>query len=267
MRQTLHGVWRYYRWEGCVFITALALRLFYLWQSSSGPAFTVPVIDAKHYHGLALALMRGEPVTADLFWQPLFYPLWLGCVYRIWGASLAAVKLLQACVDAGTCLLTCMAGRRILGRGGGIIAGLIMALYGPAIFFSGELLATCWATFWAAALLLMLTVHHTRPSLPLTASIGLCGGLSVLTRPSFLPFFLCVVVWLVARLWKGGPAKRRVLPHGALLAAGLLCTLLPAGVARKKVLGEFGFLPTSGAINLYIITFSKAMDRLKLLLM
>jgi 4-amino-4-deoxy-L-arabinose transferase-like glycosyltransferase len=139
-----------------LFALALAVRLLYLFEASSGPAFLVPLVDAETYHRVATALASGEASTDALFWQPVFYPLFLSVLYKIVGPSVVAARIVQAVLGAVTAALTYRLGRRAMGHGVGVVAGAIVALYGPLVFFDTELVrparsrdhgsSFCWAS-------------------------------------------------------------------------------------------------------------------------
>jgi 4-amino-4-deoxy-L-arabinose transferase-like glycosyltransferase len=183
-----------------VFIAALALRLLYLLDVADSPTFHIPIVDAHTYHTIAAELARGGGVSEALFWQPVFYPTFLAALYAVCGVSVLWAKIVQAAIGALTCVLTFVLGRRVVDRRTGLVAAAIVALYGPLIFFGGELLATVWATLWSVVLLLLLLALARAGSPPLALVLGCCAGASVLTRPTFLPFVVVSIVWL-AMAW------------------------------------------------------------------
>ena len=147
-----------------IFALALVVRLIYLWESSSSPSFANPVLDASTYDGLARSLAAGKRVSGELFWQPVFYPYFLSIVYWFSNGSIIFGKVVQIFLGSLTCLLTYYVGKRVFNHGTGIIAGLTIALYGPLIFFDGELLATGWANLWAVSLILLFLIGPSRRS-------------------------------------------------------------------------------------------------------
>ena len=64
-----------------IFCVALILRVIVLIGMRDCPTFFVPVMDEADYDALARGLLgHGRPIT-PLYWQSVFYPLWLTCVY------------------------------------------------------------------------------------------------------------------------------------------------------------------------------------------
>ena len=60
-----------------IFLLALTVRFFYLYDSFDNPSFNTPIVDAAAYDEMARSLVQGRTLTERLFWQPIFYPLFL----------------------------------------------------------------------------------------------------------------------------------------------------------------------------------------------
>ena len=232
-----------------IFFAALAVRLFYLWESADGPFFETPLSDSATYHFLAQQLLRGD-LDWRYFFQGVFYPTFLAGVYALVGPSVVAVKILQAVMGAFTALLTERLGTRVGGGLVGWIAGGTVALYGPSVFFDGELLAAGWGAFFAAALLLLLLRAAERPNLKRFLLLGIIGGLSVLNRAVFLPFLVLAVAWLFRTVRSNGRAK--LLRYAAAVCLGIALFSAPVATVNYQHTHHFSFLPSSGGLNLYL---------------
>jgi len=237
--------------SGALFLLALVVRLAYLWSSSDNPTFFAPVVDSETYDRLARAFAAGEGLSHEFFWQPFFYPSFLSLAYAVSGSSIVFVKVLQAIVGATTCVLTFRLGAAVFDRRAGLLAGTITALYGPLVFFDGELLSTVWAAFGAVALIL-LSLRAARSRRPWTfLALGLCGALAVVTRPTFLPFFVGSCVWLVVTVRKQTPRPRlRIVLVSILL--GLVVVWVPVALLSRAHTGRTSIFPASAGINLFI---------------
>ncbi|MHC4526840.1 MAG: hypothetical protein ACYS29_03110, partial [Planctomycetota bacterium] len=179
-----------------VFALAAAVRGLYLYDSSDNPTFFTPIVDSLTYDQMAGDLVEGKPMTHEFFWQPLFYPLFLSLVYWLSGSCILCVKSVQAILGALTCVLSFRLGEKIFGRATGVAAGIITAVYIPLVFWEGELLAVGWAAFWSVTLVWVLIGASEKLSVWRGFVLGLCGILSMITRPVFLPFFAAGCVWL-----------------------------------------------------------------------
>ena len=56
-------------------------------------------------------------------------------------------KIVQALLGIGTCLLTWSIARRLLSARAALLAGIIVAYWGPLLFFSAQLLPTALIVF------------------------------------------------------------------------------------------------------------------------
>src|SRR6478735_2135176 len=122
-----------------IFAVAFAVRLLHIWQIKSTPFFDVLMGDANGYDQWAQRLAAGDWVGTDVFYQAPLYPDFLGVVYAIFGRDLLIVRLVQAVIGSASCVLLGLAAERLFTRRVGLIAGLALALWAPAIFFDALL--------------------------------------------------------------------------------------------------------------------------------
>ena len=235
-----------------ILATAWLVRLIHLLQSSAGPAFLFPLVDAGTYHELARQLATDGTVAEKIFWQPIWYPLYLAGVHALFGTSIVAVKILQALLGGLTCWLTYRLGRACGDRATGIIAAGIVAFYGPLVFFETELLAAGWAAFWSVLLVLLFVRAGRYDSGRLAFAVGAGAALGVVIRPTFLPFGVAGGLWLAWRWYRPDRRWRHLLARFGSLAAGALLVVVPAGLFSLRVTGHVDLLPVSGGMNLFI---------------
>jgi hypothetical protein len=216
------------------------------------PSFYVPIVDERSYDHLARQLLAGHPLDAAYFWQGPFYPAFLSAVYAWTNGSVLAARLAQSGLGAATAALSFRLGERIGGRRVGWIAGLTTALYGPLVFAEFELVATAWEAFLVVALLLLALRWCETPRAFWGLLLGLIGGLSIVTRATFVPFVAGLGVWLAIELARRSACLREGVTRWSLFAGGVLLVLVPVAVVNGRATGHFGVLPYSGGINLYI---------------
>ena len=233
-------------------VIALVVRWVYLYESRDCPSFREPLIDAQTYHDLARRMAEGGGIGEGLFWQSPFYPLFLAAVYKIFGVSIVAAKLIQTVLGAITCLITFHFGRLLFDRRTGLLAGVIVALYGPMIFFDGQLLATAWASLWAISLVFLFWRAGRDGSAAWLLAAGICGGLAVMTRSVFLPFVLAMFLWLLVVQTRRLLSWPRRLAALATFLAGLAIVGVPAGQLSEQVTRRWSLIPASAGINLYL---------------
>lgn len=235
-----------------VFLLAIFVRGLYLYESSDNPTFLVPIVDSFRYDMMARRLAASGEITQEFFWQHLFYPLFLGGVYRLSDCSIVTAKVVQMLLGGLTCVMVYLLGSRIFGRLAGVIGGCVTALYMPLVFFGGELLAVGWAAFWSVALVLLFVLAGEKRWLLLWFALGLCSALAIITRAVFVPFLIMGCLWLAVSFYR----RRIRFPECSKLAGaalgGFLLVIVPVGVLSYKVLGRVTILPYSGGINFYI---------------
>src|SRR3954468_6035848 len=117
-----------------IFMTALAVRLVHVWQMRATPFFSVLLGDSRGYDEWARRIAGGEWIGRDVFYQAPLYPYMLGLIYAIAGRHLLLVRIVQATIGSASCALLALAAARLFtSRTAGIAAGLMLALYAPAI--------------------------------------------------------------------------------------------------------------------------------------
>src|SRR5438067_1191844 len=72
-----------------------------------------------------------------VFYQAPLYPYFLAGVQLLVGHDAVWIHVAQAVVGSISCGLIFLAGKAFFSRPAGVIAGVLLALYAPAIFFDG----------------------------------------------------------------------------------------------------------------------------------
>jgi Flp pilus assembly protein TadD len=254
-----------------VWVCAFTLRCLYLWQISDTPFFDLRLGDADAYHEWARRIAAGDWLGDGVFYQAPLYPYFLAVLYRTIGDGVLAVRLVQALLGATSCALLAAAGVSLFGRTGAI-AGLLLAIYPPAIYFDAMLDKASLMTSLTTALLALLVTRDPstrRPALRSFAA-GVVLGLLTLTRENALLLAIPAVVWFARGSFKSARSEARVLQDGnavrtrgltvgrglrtppVLVIAGTLIILLPVGVRNLIRGGEFQLTTAQLGPNLYI---------------
>ncbi len=219
-----------------VFALALLVRLVYLFQIQTMGFFSQPASDAFIYIQRARALAAGDWLGSPDFVHAPLYAYVLG-VIRLLGGEFWAYRIVQCVFGATACALLVVIGARLFSRTTGIIAGLLLALYPPALFFDGLIQKTSLTLLLSTTLLWLLIPHAPATPWWRWGLVGVVAGLLALTRQNTLALAPLVVAWIVfgcgVRPW-----RRRLLDTGVYLA-GLVLTLLPWAVRNQHVLGDF----------------------------
>ena len=238
---------------GGVFVLALVLRVGYLHEIRAIGFFDVLLSDALVYDQRAQEIVAGDWLgPADFIHAPL-YPFMLAAVRAVGFESLLAPRLVQAMLGAWSCVLLmalvrraarqCWPGNR--GQTTAIVAGALLAVYPPAIFFDGLVQKASMVLFLSTLVLWLVFVAWQERRHHWWLACGLSLGLLVIVRQNAL----AVAPLLAVAAWTGGQhenpkpiGSQRVVSLLALMI-GLMLVLSPWIVRHKIVLDEW-FLST-----------------------
>jgi tetratricopeptide (TPR) repeat protein len=241
-----------------VFTAALIVRLIHLWQIRKAPFFDVVMGDSRSYDEWAQRLARGDWVGRDVFYQAPLYPYFLGVIYTIAGRSLMAVRVVQAVLGSASCVLVGAAARRLFSPAAGLVAGLMLAFYAPAIFFDGLLQKSTLDVFFVSLALYcvarIVTVDSARAKVRQPPPgrrlpdrwwlfLGLAIGALTLTRENALVFIVVIAAWAVLRA---------NVKAAAAFALGVAVVIAPVAIRNSVVGGGFYITTFQLGPNLYI---------------
>jgi len=232
-----------------VFTTALAVRLLYVWQIRTEPFFGLYMSDAADFHAWALEIAGGDWLGEDVFYHAPLYPYFMGIIYSLLGSDPLVLRIVQAVTGAAACALLALAGRRLFSPNVGLIAGLMLAFYAPAIFFDGIIQDSALDILMGCLLLWLLAEIVHRPRLTLWAGAGMTLGVAMLARENIAVLGVPILLWLF--LQPELPRRRR-LQSAALFLIGGALALAPVAVRNKVVGGELHLTTFNAGANLYI---------------
>jgi tetratricopeptide (TPR) repeat protein len=180
-----------------VFAIAFAIRLAAVHEIESTPTFRSPLVDAYAYDQSARAIASHGPAALEVpYYQPPLYPMLLGALYRATGGSYVAPRIANALCGAATATLVYILGAALDASGAGIAGAALFALYGPVLYFEGELLPVAFILLMQTAAL-ALAIHADRspkPEFPL-AGAGLAVGLATGARPTGILLGIALAAW------------------------------------------------------------------------
>ncbi len=209
-------------------------------------AFMPPFImwsDGREYDTVARLLLDHGTYGLQAL-RPPGYPTLIAAVYRVFGESLLALRLVEVVLGTLSVALIGLIGTRLFGRRAGLIGAALMALH-PVLAF---LPATEFPENFAVLLIVLalgaaFTGLRRGGSWRWAAASGVLFGLATLVRANIvtlLPGFAVGAAILLARERRGW-----VLPIVACGAA-LALTLAPWIVRNHHVHNHWGFISTGG---------------------
>ena len=252
-----------------VFAAALAVRLVHVWQMRDTLFFSVLMGDSRGYDAWARQIAAGDWLGRDVFYQAPLYPYFLGAMYAVVGHDLLVVRIVQALLGATSFALVGYAAARLISPRAGLIAGLMLAFYAPAIFFDGLLQKSVLDVFFVCVSLAIIAQiiadGGTRAS---WASLGLAMGALALTRENALALIAVITLWafFYHRGAENSCASTSVLrdrrgPHSSAavwFVAGVAAILLPVAIRNSTVGGGFYLTTSQLGSNLYIGNSARA---------
>ena len=241
---------RIHIWAFAIFILAFALRIIHIASIyKNSPFADVLPGDLGAYDRWASQIVEQGWLGKDVFYQDPLYPYFLALFYKVIGRDFFWIYMAQAFLGATTSLLLVVLGNRIFSRTTGIFAGLLYALYGPAIYFDGLLLKVTLSAFLLTLALYLLLEKELKEIGTSQFFSGFFLGLACLTRANFL--LILPVVFSTILVHKNARMKKR-LGMSVLFFIGVLTALAPV-IARNYVVGNELVLTTAQAgQNFYI---------------
>ncbi len=248
---TLNGDGRRHLVVACAIVLgALVLRLLYIGETRDVATARYPVGDAAGYMQWAQRIAQGEWVGSEAFYQAPLYPYVLAVWMKCFGSGVGVVRIAQALMGAASVGLMYMGVSRLLDRATGTVAGLMLALYGPALFFDGIVQKASLACLLICAVVALIGWLRTSQRALLAGVLGGVVGLLVLTRENALVWVpvMFVWVWLLGRQWRPG----RWMSAVACYILGVVAALAPVAVRNAVVSGEWSVSTFQAGPNFYI---------------
>ena len=240
------------RWLAFGAITALAfaLRLAYLLEAQALPLFHATVSDARSYWEWSDRIAAGDWLGDTVFYQAPLYPYFLALLKLAVGADLFRVRVIQMALGSLACGVLMLAGREFVSRRAGIAAGVLLALYPPAIFLDALIQKASLSLLWMTLLLWALARAQRDAG---AWRLGACGallGLLMLTREESLLLAPVLALWTLLGL-QPAPFARRARGLAAFLL-GLALVLAPVALRNYAVGGELVLTTAQAGPNFYI---------------
>lgn len=223
-------------------LAALAIRL--IWVLLVRPE---PVSDFNWYVRSATAIAEGRGYVASTgvptaFW-PVGYPLFLGLLFKVFGAQVIVAELANVVLAAGTIALfyplaVSLTGGTLVAR----LATLFLLAWPNQIAYTSLASDSLLFEFLLCAVLLVLQKNNGLAALALA---GVLTGLAALVRPYGI---LLPVLFVAVRFYRQPSLRTLKLLTVVYAAAGL--TLVPWTVRNYQVFGAFVFVSTNGGATL-----------------
>jgi tetratricopeptide (TPR) repeat protein len=197
-----------------VLAVGVLVRVLFAFQVKDMPFYYHPVLDSGFFHQWAKFKAETTWIDHALPFREPGYAFFLAAIYRVFGDSLTAARLVQAVLGGLTALLIYRIGASLFSRAAGAIAGAIFSFFGLAVFFTGELNETTLVVF-LVVLSSYLLLRARQGSAYLNCALsGALLGLAFLSRFTVIA---AVPAWVIQLLVDDRPRLRA---GAALLVIG-----------------------------------------------
>jgi hypothetical protein len=221
-----------------------------------------PADDSRAYYALSKALYEegsyGGPEFGDSSdWSPGAPLLYAAAFYATGGPREGTARIVEALLGAAAIVVVFLLGRRLGGRGAGLLAAFAVAVYPPFIHSTGELMSEPPAILTLPAAVLAFLWASEQERLRAWLLPGLLFGLTAMFRPEYLLVGAAFVVLAAIRIgmargWKPG------LAGAALLLLAMALPIVPWTLRNAVVLDRVVPISTGGGKALYVGTFLPA---------
>lgn len=237
---------------GAIFALALLVRGLHLREVAlHDPYWLLPTVDDVQYDAWARRFVEGRGLVDGVLYLGPGYPLFMALVYAFTGASLAAVKIVQTVLGAGTCVLVWGLTREIFDRRAALVAGAIAACHAMLVFYGATIMTVNLKVPLVLGCAWSLARALRRPGPSAFAVSGLLLGLAVLVQQTALPLLFLVLPWILFAMADAAPLARRV-HWSALFAAGTFVVLLPFTLHNLTSGHDLVLLNSMGGPNFYM---------------
>ncbi|MFK8115360.1 MAG: glycosyltransferase family 39 protein [Rubripirellula sp.] len=229
---------------------AFLMRMMHVMNTFEVPTVVTLLGDARGYFEWGERIAAGNWYGDQTFYQAPLYPYFLALLFKVFGSSITAVRIVQSLLGVASVALLGIAGRRMFTPRVGVVAAIMLAVYPPAIYYDGIIQKASLAAFLLCGLLAACATLRDRPRVWLAVLTGATLGLLVITRENALLWVPIVPFWIAVAFSPETLQKRLVL--AASCVGGLALILLPVAARNASLGGEWSPTTFQAGPNFYI---------------
>jgi hypothetical protein len=175
-----------------LFFLAFGERFFFLWGSLDKESlFSVFYYgDVFYYHGYATGLLHGTLFNNGLPWHAPLFSFFLFLIYTLGGQGVPAflIKIFLSVLGAASIVLLYLMGRRVVGRGAALLAGILSCFSFSQLVLCSSLNEDCLYQFLLFSLLFLFCYEQDRWTILTVVLLGFLAGFTALSGDHFLSF-------------------------------------------------------------------------------
>ncbi len=227
---------------------AVAVRLIYFLSFQNSPLAGYVELDHLYYLQWAQQIADGEWLGSEVFEQAPLYPYLVGSLFRVVGERLDLLLALQHVAGVLTAVLVYLCGRQLFSRPVAIASGLLVAMFGPLIYYEGLVMKS-----FLSPLLTTLTLYAGLRYRELLQArwlvvAGFAIGLACLIRENHILLGLAIA----CEIWLHRRETKRLAKHGLTLCVSVGVCFIPSIWRNWSVSGEFVVVTAGGGEVFYI---------------
>jgi len=250
-----------------VVLLALVVRAIYLYETADVVFVRHFVGDAASYFSWAQRIAGGDWIGSKPFYQAPAYPYFLGLLFKLFGAGTLCVRAAQCFSTAIAAGLLTILGSWIFDRRVGFVAGVMLALYAPSLFFDGIVQKASLGCALTCAVMWLVARVSRKAGAWWLVLLGVVSALLCLTRENAFVWLGVIVAWLLLSRRVGGQIKqprRGLVVRWMVLAAyafGVAVVFAPVLWRNAAVCGEWSTSTFQAGPNFYIGNHAGATGR------
>ena len=246
-------------------VSAIILRLLYLWQFSESPLFNIPIgPDVEEYDKWARELLAWGSSSQRLHIHAPLYPVFLAFMYKIFSFKLLWIRLVQTLFVLGGFGVLYWTIQSFIAPKQRVLLytfAAFAAFYPPLLFYSSELISETLLLPLICLTLALLYLGEKRLSdgvsgqgaLFISAG-GVCAGLMAITHPSSLLFIAAEMILLpvISMFGKDRNKLGRKVLITLLFGFMALLVISPVCVRNSMIAKRFVLIQRNSGFNFYL---------------
>ncbi len=228
-----------------------ALRLAFFLSIKGSDLANFPLLDGQAYQEWAQQLLAGNWDWYHTYWLGPLYPHLLALIYLVTGPHILVPLALQLILSTINIWLVYRLAEDIFPADSPpipLLAAVLYAFYGPAVFYAGQLLMATLLTTLMLLIARQALGAVAFPTLRRWFLLGILVGIMATGRGNILLFPLLLGAWL----WRNPLPGLRTGKALAALALGAMLMIMPVTLRNIVVARDFTLLTSNGGVNLLI---------------
>jgi tetratricopeptide (TPR) repeat protein len=239
-----------------VLAVALFARAAYFKDYKNTPAYPVlSYSDGYSYVIWAKDISNGDIIGNKAFMKWPFYAYFLAFLFKLSGASLPFVYLIQLMLGALNCVLVYFIAKTMFRQGVAFLAALLCAWYGVFVFYDFLPIYNCLSLFLNSLLFLFFLRIQDKPDKKNLFWLGILSGISTITKAGILIFAIFAPILI---LWQKRVSLKKLANNYSFFCLGLLIIISSVILRNYWVEKDFVFIAANTGINFYLGNNPKA---------